>query len=94
VGKLTTFLTVVGTSPILSARPMANPIKTFLDTRARRINGETKHRMTVEMQEAETGYGRCLHPGCKATFRGGYGQDGNPTISEDSALGSPCPNRL
>jgi hypothetical protein len=73
---------------------VAKPIKTFLDTRARRINGETKHRMTVEMQEADTGYGRCLNAGCKAVFRGGNGQDGKPIISEDSALGSPCPNLL
>jgi hypothetical protein len=73
---------------------VANPIKTFIDTRARRINGETKHRMAVEMQDAQTGSGRCLNAGCKATFRGGYGTDGNLTISEDSALGSACPNGL
>jgi hypothetical protein len=30
---------------------VANPIKMFLDTRARRINGETKHRMTVECRK-------------------------------------------
>jgi hypothetical protein len=42
---------------------MANPIETFLDTRARRINGETKRRMAVEMQEADTGYGRCHNAG-------------------------------
>jgi len=73
---------------------VASPIKTFLDTRARRINGETKHRMTVEMQAADTGYGRCLNAGCKAVFRDGNGPDGKPIISEDSALGSPCPNSL
>jgi hypothetical protein len=66
----------------------------FLDMHARRINGETKHRMTVEMQAADTGYGRCLNAGCKAVFRGGNGPDGKPIISEDSALGSPCPNAL
>jgi len=70
---------------------VANPIKTLLDTRARRINGETKHRMTVEMQERDTGDGRCLNAGCKATFRGGYGPDGKPIVSEDSAIGSACP---
>ncbi len=73
---------------------MASPIKTLVDTRARRVNGETKHRMAVEMQDAQTGSGRCLNGGCKATFRGGYGPDGKPTISEDSALGSPCPKVL
>jgi len=73
---------------------MASPIKMFLDTRARRINGESKHRMTVEMQGADTGYGRCLNAGCKATFRGGCGPDGKLIISEDSALGSPCTNAL
>ena len=73
---------------------MANPVKTFLDTYARRINGETKHRMTIEMQGADTGYGRCLNAGCTAVFRGGHGPDGKPIISEDSALGSPCPNVL
>ncbi len=73
---------------------VANPVKMFLDMRARRINGETKHRMTVEMQEADTGYGRCLNAVCKAAFRGGHGPDGKPTISQDTALGSPCPNRL
>ena len=73
---------------------MANPIKTFLETRARRINGESKHRMTVEMESADTGYGRCLNAECKAIFRGGNGPNGKPIISEDSALGAPCPNTL
>jgi hypothetical protein len=73
---------------------VANPIKTFLDTRARRINGETKHRMAVEMQDAQTGHGKCLNAGCKAHFWGGNCPDGKPTISADSALGSPCPNVL
>jgi hypothetical protein len=45
--------------------------------------------MTVEMQEAETGCGRYLNAGCKATFRGGYGPDGKLIISEDGAVGSP-----
>jgi len=63
-----------------------------LDTCARRINGETKHRMAVEMQGPDTGYGHCLNAGSKALFRGGTGPDGKPTISEDSALGSNCPN--
>lgn len=70
---------------------MANPVKAFLDTRARRINGETNHRMTVEMPQADTGYGRCLNAGCQAMFRGGNGPDDKPIISEDSALGSRCP---
>jgi hypothetical protein len=73
-------------------RPVANPVKAFLDTRAQRINGETKHRMTLEMQEADTGYHRCLNAG-KATFRGGY-LEGKPPISKDSALRSPCPNTI
>lgn len=47
--------------------------------------------MTVEMQSADTGYGRCLNAGCKAVFRGGFGQGGKPTISEDSAIAVPCP---
>jgi hypothetical protein len=63
-------------------------------SRARRTNGETEHRMSAEMQEADTGYGRCLNAGYKATFRGGYGPQDKLTISEDSALGSPCPNLL
>jgi hypothetical protein len=82
-----------GTKPLFSIGFVANPIKTLFDTRARRINGEAKHRMTVDMQEADTGYGKCLNVGCKATFRGGY-LEGKPTISEDSALGSPCPSEL
>lgn len=73
---------------------MANPVKMLLETHARRVNGETKHRMAVEMQDAETGYGRCLNTGCKATIRGGYALSQQPIISEDSALGSPCPNTL
>jgi hypothetical protein len=68
-----------------------NPIKSLLETNARRINGETKHRMTVEMQDEQTGYGRCLNAGCNATFRDGFGLDGKPTISEDNAIGSACP---
>jgi hypothetical protein len=67
---------------------MANPIRSLLDTRARRINGETKHRVAIEIQDAQTGYARCLNAGRKAIFRGGNGPDGKPIISEDSALGS------
>jgi hypothetical protein len=46
---------------------VANPVKGLLDTRARRINGETKHRMTVEMQGADTGYGRYLNARMQAS---------------------------
>ena len=73
---------------------MASPIKTLLETHARRVNGEIKHRMVVEMHDAETGYGRCLNTGCKATIRGGYALSQHPIIAEDSALGSPCLNVL
>ena len=73
---------------------MANPIKMLLETHARRVNGETKHRMTVEMQDAATGYGQCLNAGCKAVFRGGNGPNGKPVVSEDSAVGSAYPNLL
>jgi hypothetical protein len=58
---------------------MTSPIKTVLVVHARRVNGGTKHRMTVEMQEADTGYGRCLNAGCKAVFRGGNGPIGPGT---------------
>jgi hypothetical protein len=50
--------------------------------------------MMVDMADQESGSGGCLNPGCIAIFRGGNGPDGKPVISEDSALGSPCPNVL
>src|SRR2546425_13262301 len=71
-------------------RPMTSPMRMFLDTRARRISGETKHRMTVEMQGSRY-RPRSLNAGGKARFRGGD-LGGEPTISEDNALGSACPN--
>jgi hypothetical protein len=73
---------------------VANPVKALLDTHARRVNGETKHRMSAEMHDAQTGFAKCLSPGCNALFRVGSGPNGKPMVSEDSAIGSPCPNPL
>jgi len=47
-----------------SSGSVVNPIRMLLDTRARRINGETKHRMTVEYGTRSPDYPGRLKPIC------------------------------
>ena len=62
----------------------------FTDAHARRINGDSKHKMTTEPLGAETAYGECHNSNCQAGF---YVEvaNGKSVVTDDSASGTPCP---